>query len=196
MRAHVPFQGVRWATFVTLLCGLSWTANLRAQPPIQTVETGLNAVTDPGERVDGPPPPQPPAMVARDDLRNVTIRTVRLPSPIAVDGVLDEPFYQTVQAASDFVQQEPDEGQPATDKTELWVFYDDQSIYIGARLWESVTGHRVTSDMRRDSSNLYNNDHLAVLFDTFYDRRNGFGFMANAQGGLFDWAVTNEQPNN
>ena len=50
--------------------------------------------------------------------------------------------------------------------------------------------------MRRDASNLYNNDHIAVMFDTFNDRRNGFGFSSNAQGGMFDWQVTNEQPSN
>ena len=50
------------------------------------------------------------------------------------------------------------------------------------------------SEMRRDSFNMFNNDHLAVLFDTFHDRRNGFGFAANRLGGLFDWTATNEQP--
>ena len=50
------------------------------------------------------------------------------------------------------------------------------------------------SEMRRDSFNMFNNDHLAVLFDTFHDHRNGFGFAANRLGGLFDWTATNEQP--
>ena len=50
------------------------------------------------------------------------------------------------------------------------------------------------SEMRRDSFNLFNNDHLAVLFDTFHDHRNGFGFAANRLGGMFDWTATNEQP--
>ena len=46
--------------------------------------------------------------------------------------------------------------------------------------------------MRRDANNLYNNDHFAVLLDTFYDRRNGYAFFANAQGGMSDLQVTNE----
>ena len=50
--------------------------------------------------------------------------------------------------------------------------------------------------MRRDANNMYNNDHIAVMFDTFNDRRNAFGFSSNAQGGMFDWQVTNEQPSN
>ena len=122
------------------------------------------------------------------------LRATRIATPLQLDGRLDEAVYQGVKAASGFVQQEPHEGSPATDETEVWVFYDDKNIYVGARLHESDPSKRVTSDMRRDATNLYNNDHLAVMFDTFHDHRNAFGFQANAQGGMFDWQVTNEQP--
>ena len=135
-------------------------------------------------------------IVARDAQGHAVLRTTRLTSPMTFDGRLDEPFYQSVPAASGFIQQEPVEGGPASDKSEVWVFFDDKNIYVGARLWETHPDRRVTSDMRRDASNLYNNDHVAVLFDTFDDRRNGFGFSSNAQGGMFDWQVTNEQPSN
>ncbi|MSO62350.1 MAG: hypothetical protein EXQ50_09705 [Acidobacteria bacterium] len=140
--------------------------------------------------------PGPAEAVTRNAQGHAVLRTTRLTSPMTFDGRLDEPFYQTVPAASGFIQQEPAEGSPASDKTEFWVFFDDQNIYVGARLWETHPDRRVTSDMRRDASNMYNNDHLAVLFDTFDDRRNGFGFSSNAQGGMFDWQVTNEQPSN
>jgi len=141
-------------------------------------------------------PPVPPEVVSRDAEGHAVLRTTRLPSPMTFDGRLDEPFYETIRGASDFLQQEPVEGSPASDKTEVWVFFDDKNIYFSARLWETHPDRRVTSDMRRDSSNLYNNDHIGVLFDTFEDGRNGFGFSSNAQGGMFDWQVTNEQPSN
>ena len=51
------------------------------------------------------------------------------------------------------------------------------------------------SDMRRDANNLYNNDHFAVMIDTFNDRRNGYVFYANAQGGMADSQVANENAN-
>ena len=140
--------------------------------------------------------PVPPEVVTRNAQGHAVLRTTRLTSPIAFDGRLDEPFYKTVPAASGFIQQEPTEGSPASDKTEFWVFFDDKNVYVGARLWETHPDRRVTSDMRRDASNMYNNDHIAVLFDTFDDHRNGFGFSSNAQGGMFDWQVTNEQPSN
>ena len=73
--------------------------------------------------------------------------------------------------------------------------YDDDAVYVGARLWESDPSRRVMSDMRRDAANLYNNDHFAVMIDTFYDRRNGYLFYANAQGGMADSQVANENAN-
>jgi hypothetical protein len=136
----------------------------------------------------------PPSVASRDEAGNVTIRAIRLTEPLMLDGRLDERLYHDNESVTDFVQQEPLEGRPATDKTEVWVAYDDDALYVGARLWETDPSKRVTSDMRRDAANLYNNDHFAVLLDTFYDRRNGYAFFANAQGGMSDLQVVNESP--
>jgi hypothetical protein len=139
--------------------------------------------------------PVPPAVLARDPDGSVTIRAIRLVEPITVDGRLDDPVYRDTLPIDQFVQQEPREGEPASEKTEVWVAYDGEGIYVGARLWESDRSRRVMSDMRRDASNLYNNDHFAVMIDTFYDRRNGYLFYANAQGGMGDSQVANENAN-
>jgi hypothetical protein len=136
----------------------------------------------------------PPAVASRDAAGHVTIRALRLTESLTLDGRLDERLYHENDAITDFVQQEPLEGQPATDRTEVWVAYDGDAVYVGARLWETDPSKRVTSDMRRDASNLYNNDHFAVLIDTFYDRRNGYAFFANSQGGMSDLQVVNESP--
>jgi len=140
--------------------------------------------------------PLAPDVVTRDSNGRAILRTTRISTPIQLDGKLDEAVYRDVKPAAGFIQQEPREGDAASDETEVWVFFDHQNIYVGARMHESDPAKRVTSDMRRDASNMYNNDHIAVLFDTFDDHRNGFGFSSNAQGGMFDWQVTNEQPSN
>lgn len=150
----------------------------------------------PGATVRAQSRPVTTEVVTRDAVGHAVLRTTRVSAPLLIDGRLDEAIYKDVKAAGGFIQQEPHEGDPATDQTEVWVFYDDKNIYVGARLHETDPTKRVTSDMRRDSNNLYNNDHIAVLFDTFNDHRNAFGFSANAQGGMFDWQVTNEQPSN
>ena len=133
--------------------------------------------------------------MARDADGSVTIRAIRLAEPITLDGRLDDPVYHDTLPIDEFIQQEPRAGDAATEKTEVWVAYDEDAIYVGARLWESDPSRRVMSDMRRDASNLYNNDHFAVMLDTFFDRRNGYLFYANAQGGIGDAQVANENAN-
>ena len=139
--------------------------------------------------------PVPPAVMARDADGSVTVRAIRLNEPLVLDGRLDDPIYSATLPIDEFVQQEPREGAPATEKTEVWVFFDDANVYVSARLWEADSSRRVANEMRRDSFNIYNNDHFAVLFDTFYDRRSGYQFNSNALGGLADAQVVNEQPN-
>lgn len=146
--------------------------------------------------IEGPPPPQLPEMIARDAQGRVTFRVLRTPSPFVFDGVLEEPFYRDVKPIGDFIQQEPAEGAPATEKTEVWVFFDRDNLYVSARMYDSQPDKRVATEMRRDANNLFNNDHFGVAFDGFYDRRNGYGFVVNVAGALLDWSTTNEQPNN
>ena len=145
--------------------------------------------------VGGPAPPVAPAMISRDANGQVTVQANHLPSTMSFDGRLDEDFYKTIQPFGDFIQQDPLEGAVATDRTDVWVFYDDANLYVSARLHESEPGRRVANEMRRDSFNLYSNDSFAVGLDTFNDRRNGYGFVVNALGGLADSQVINEQPN-
>ncbi len=119
-----------------------------------------------------------------------------MPDGIRVDGRLDEEIYPTTPPISDFVQQEPDEGQPATEQTEAWVFFDDDHVYVAARCWDTQPDRRVANEMRRDTSQLRQNDTFGVLFDTFHDRRNGYLFYANPIGGLADSQITDEGPPN
>ncbi|MDP3718759.1 MAG: DUF5916 domain-containing protein [Acidobacteriota bacterium] len=125
-----------------------------------------------------------------------TVRAHRVAEPIRIDGKLDEAVYASTPAISNFVQQEPDEFKPATEKTEAWIFFDDDHVYVSARNWESAPERRVANEMRRDTAQLRQNDTFAVLFDTFHDKRNGYIFYANAIGGLSDSQVTDEGPPN
>ncbi len=143
--------------------------------------------------ISGPPPPIAPETLARDAAGRVTIRAVPIDQSLDVDGVLDEGVYELVQPLTGFVQQQPDEGAPATERTEAWVFYDDRSIYVSARNWDSAPESRwVANEMQRDSFQIIQNDSFSAAFDTFYDRRNGFAFMVNPIGGFFDYQITDE----
>jgi hypothetical protein len=146
--------------------------------------------------IDGPPPPVPPATVSRDERGRVTLRAVRLDHPLRLDGRLDEEIYTQVPPAGGFVQQEPHEGKPATERTEAWVFFDDEALYVAARCWDSRPDRIVATELRRDHFNIFQNDNFTVVLDTFYDRRNGFFFQTNPLGALRDQSFSDERTNN
>jgi len=154
------------------------------------------ALSDPTV-IDGPPPPVAPATINRDAEGRATVRAVRLTEPLEIDGILNETAYDTVESFSGFIQQSPDEGAPATERTEAWVFFDDNNIYVSARLWDSAPESQwVANEMQRDSFQLINNERVSVAFDTFYDRRNNVAFMVNPIGGFLDQEITDEsRPN-
>ena len=148
----------------------------------------------PVEAIDGPPPPVPPAVISRDAADRATVRAVRLTGPLRLDGTLDELVYDDVRALSDFIQQEPDEGALATEKTEAWVLFDDDNIYVSVRCWDSAPESRwVVNEMRRDSFNIIQNEGIHISFDTFYDRRNGVVFNITPIGGRMDGQTTDER---
>jgi hypothetical protein len=88
--------------------------------------------------VGAPAAPVAPATVARNAAGQATVRAVRIPEGLSLDGVLDEPHYSAVQAISDFIQLEPNVGEPASEKTEVWLSFDEQNFYVSARLWHSL----------------------------------------------------------
>ena len=141
----------------------------------------------------GPPPPVAPTTMSRDAEGRATIRAVRLTSPLRLDGALDERVYQTVPPLTDFVQQEPDEGAPATEHTDVWVMFDSDRVYVSFRCLESDPAQMIVNEMRRDNSGVFRNDNVAFILDTFYDRRNGVEFLVNPMGGRMDGQITDER---
>ena len=130
------------------------------------------------------------ASVTRDEQGRATVRAVRLTEPLRLDGRLDEEIYGTVPPIDGFLQQVPQEGAPATEPTEMWVFFDDENVYVAARCLDSQPERITANELRRDSNGIFQNDNFGVVLDTFLDRRNGFYFQTNAIGALRDAAVS------
>ncbi len=143
--------------------------------------------------VEGPAPPQAPEVYARDDKGRVTIRATRLTEALHLDGELNEKVYETVQPIPGLIQNVPDEGKPSSERTEIWVLFDDANFYVSARLWDrSPPSEWVVDEMRRDSFQVNNNENFGFMIDTFYDHRNGSMFFANPIGAIRDFQITNE----
>jgi hypothetical protein len=132
-------------------------------------------------------------VVSRGPDGRVTIRATRLESPLRVDGRLDEAVYQSIAPIADFIQSDPAEGAPATEKTEVWVLFDRDHIYVSARCWESQPERMVVNEMRRDNGNILQNENIAFMFDTFHDLRNGVFFEVTPLGAFMDGQFVNER---
>ncbi len=165
------------------------TMGLWLASPVHAQSSSSQPVTVPP---DVAPAPVAPEVESRTPDGRVTVRATRIETPITVDGRLDEPLYRDVRSMSNFLQAEPHEGAPATERTEVWVFFDDQQLYISARCWQSASVKIVANDMRRDGQNVPRNDNFSVVLDTFRDRRNGVQFTTNPVGAVSDQQMTDE----
>jgi uncharacterized protein DUF5916/cellulose/xylan binding protein with CBM9 domain len=115
----------------------------------------------------------------------------RTTAPITVDGVLDEPAWHDAMVATDFVQSEPREHEPATEPAEVRVLYDEVNLYIGAFLHDSDPKGIIVGDLKKDFDS-QGGDAFEVIVDTFRDERNGYWFATNAMGAKWDAQMVNE----
>jgi hypothetical protein len=111
---------------------------------------------------------------------------LRIAEPVIVDGHLDEAAWQAAQPASDFTQQQPDEGCLTTEPSEVRFLYDERYLYIGGTFYdtEPLRGP-IVNELRRDFSER-DGDLIQVVLDTFHDKRTASTFMTNPAGALGD----------
>ena len=112
--------------------------------------------------------------------------------PPTLDGdVLGDPVWAAVEPVSGFRQSAPDEGQPATERTEVRVVFTDDTLYVGVVCYDRDPSGIIVSDSRRDSS-MNDADSFQMVLDTFSDRQNGFVFGTTPAGQEYDGQVTDE----
>ena len=124
------------------------------------------------------------------------MRAISTSNPFRIDGKLDEEAYAAVPPVDRFIQMEPAAGQPASEKTEVWVFFDRQNVYVAFRAWESRPDLMVANEMRRDSNNIRMGDCVGFSLDTFHDGRNAYQFEVNPLGARTDGQSANERQYN
>ena len=113
----------------------------------------------------------------------------RIETLILVDGQLNEMAWLESKPISDFIQQSPNEGDPASDQTVVRVLFDDKQLYVGFECFDSQPNQIVANEMKRDGM-LWQNDNVYLLIDPYGDERSGFFYRTNALGAQADNAVT------
>jgi hypothetical protein len=119
------------------------------------------------------------------------LKALRVTEPIKIDGRLDEPAWSQAQPATDFREEEPTEGAPASEKTEVRVLYDDRNLYVGIQAFDSEPARINSRELVRDAG-FSNDDKVEILLDTYHDRRNAFRFAVNPLGVQQDALITDE----
>ena len=119
-------------------------------------------------------------------------RAVEVGEGPTIDGdVLGDPAWQDAVPVTGFRQTTPDDGQPASERTEVRLAYDQEMLYVGVVCYVRDPDTIVVSDSRRDTS-LNETDSFQIIIDTYRDRQNGFVFGTNPAGLEYDGQVINE----
>ncbi len=115
-----------------------------------------------------------------------TLRAVYTSTPPKIDGRLDDPVWKTAPVATDFVENAPNPGVPASQKSRVHVLYTTQGIYIGARLYDTAPDSILKQLSVRDEQGNVNADMFSVSIDGMYTQQTDFSFTVTAAGVQID----------
>jgi len=120
-----------------------------------------------------------------------TARATRTETAPRVNGNLDDPAWASAPAISGFVQHEPFEGRPVSERTEVRILYDQDAVYLGAWLYDADPSGIVRGETRRDAR-IDDTDAFLIVFDTYHDRQNALVFGTTPAGIEYDGQVVRE----
>jgi hypothetical protein len=125
--------------------------------------------------------------LASDNGGRRAIEAVRLAGgeTIILDGRLDEAIWSRTIPAGDFIQIDPDNGRPATERTEVRIAFNADALYIGITCYDSEPEEWIAYQRRRDEF-LQSDDKFQWTIDTFLDARSGYFFEMNPLGAMAD----------
>lgn len=128
-------------------------------------------------------------IVSSEEKKEKVIQAKKTNEMIKIDGLLEERIWSG-EGYSDFVQSEPIDGGKPTEKTEVWVAYDEGFLYVAARLYDSDPEKIISRLVRRDE--IVDSDYFSFAVDPYFDRRSGFLFVVNPSGSIADAIIYND----
>lgn len=112
------------------------------------------------------------------------VEALRITTPLAIDGILNEDVYHQLEPAKDFLQLQPFNGRPAIQPSEVWFFFDDDALYVGAMLFDSAPDSIFNFLTERD--NIGSSDYFGVYFDPYNQGQLAYGFFITPAGTQVD----------
>ena len=104
-----------------------------------------------------------------------------------IDGLLNEPIWDTVVWGGDFTEFEPDNNTDPSQETRFKILYDDDNLYIVVRAYDSEPEKIISRLSRRDN---LNSDGVFIAIDSYHDLRTAFMFGIGAGGDKSDWIAS------
>lgn len=153
-------------------------AVLLAAAAVAVPATGQTPAADTGAKTSSPP-----------SISRVTVQAAPLSGALRIDGRLDEDAWALATPYSDFIQRDPDEGRPASERTEIRVLVGADALYIGARMYDREP-RRIRARLGRRDEAIEGADLFEVYIDSFHDRLTGYVFRVTAAGAVRDAVVT------
>ncbi len=120
----------------------------------------------------------------------ITIRAERVHEAMSIDGLLSEDVWHR-PGLTTFTQRLPNEGSAPSQRTEVWLAYDDDALYVAARMYDSAPDSIIRILGRRDADATA--DWFIFDIDPYHDRRSGFFFALGAAGTLRDGTLYNDE---
>ncbi len=134
--------------------------------------------------------PETAAPAANHDFSDRIAEAFPLQGDIALDGLLDEPAWQQCVPITELFQQQPAEGEPVSEKTEIRVLYSAQVLYVGVTCFDRAAQKIVARKMRREESTrgdlIFSDDSIHIVIDAFANGQNAFMFSTNPLGARYD----------
>ena len=112
----------------TRLVALSYLERIKYLPAAFFVFVSIAAITSQPANAQQPAqaPLQGVETAPRDDHNQIVVHATHTPEPLVIDGLLEDEIYRRTKPIDRFIQQVPNEGEPATDKTEVWIFFETE----------------------------------------------------------------------
>ncbi|RMF42811.1 MAG: hypothetical protein D6751_11530 [Deltaproteobacteria bacterium] len=125
------------------------------------------------------------ALAGQTDHQAGVVQAIHIDTPIRIDGRLTESAWRKAMPVTHFRQREPREGEPATERTEVRILFDNQNLYLGVRCFDAQPQLIIAKEMETDGR-LSLDDNFTVILDTYHDYRSGFYFQINPNAAKLD----------
>jgi hypothetical protein len=130
--------------------------------------------------------------LGQSPLDKKSYKVTKTANPPTIDGVINADEWAPGDWNGDFIQYQPDDGKPATQKTEFKILFDENNVYVAIKAYDTSPDSIVRRVTRRDN---IDGDFVGVAFDSYHDLRTAFVFFVNAAGAKTDEIISNDGDN-